>query len=558
MSEDLVEELFKDVRVIALILLVVGSLVSIYVYPVPPQGSGFRGNLEFGLDLEGGSWLQLQLEGTLVQIDASRNQIIEKELSIGISDLQIIDSDENSVTFTTSSMVSEGYINSLGYGSVTEITEGNGVVPTQVKLSTNKESVISTFLSKNLNAEVVPTTYEDEPVYEIRAKVSKETIEEILSEVGGRFALDENGDPIYMNIVTPETMELTKKILDDKLNILGLSDIPIRTVGDDFVLIDLAGVDMDTARRIVGHPGKFEIRIQTTGNNTEHVLFGDDIDTVDPMPVAVPDGRGGYSWAATFRLNEDGAKAFRDAAIRYGATDDPDSHLVIMLLDDVSVYSAPLSHDFASSIKEYPIYGISATTGSSDLGKRAAEELIIHLSAGALPVSVEIVGSGQVSALLGDQFKEQVLIAAVLAIVVVSIVVSIRYHLRKILVPMLVTSISEIIILLGFASLINWQLDLPSIAGILAVIGTGIDHLVVITDEVLFEGQIPPSKIFTARLSGAFKIILAAAATTIFAMLPLYFMGLGALGGFAMVTIVGVLLGVLITRPAYGRIIRVI
>ena len=137
MSEDLVEELFKDVRVIALILLVVGSLVSIYVYPVPPQGSGFRGNLEFGLDLEGGSWLQLQLEGTLVQIDASRNQIIEKELSIGISDLQIIDSDENSVTFTTSSMVSEGYINSLGYGSVTEITEGNGVVPTQVKLSTN-------------------------------------------------------------------------------------------------------------------------------------------------------------------------------------------------------------------------------------------------------------------------------------------------------------------------------------------------------------------------------------------------------------------------------------
>jgi len=555
MSEELVEELFKDVRVIALILLVLGSLASIYIYPPPPQGSGFRGNLKFGLDLEGGSWLQLQLEGTLVRVDVEKDRILENELIKEFNGFSILSSDENSITFTTTSSTSREFIDSLGYGTVSEIS-GNDV--TRVKLGADKETVISTFLSKKLDAEVVLATYENKPVYEIRKKVSKETIEEILLPVGGKIDLDEDGDPIFMNIVTPETMELTKKILEDKLNIIGLSDIPIRTIGDEFILIDLAGVDMGTARRIVGHPGKFEIRIQTTEGKSEHVLFGDDIDTVDPMPVAISDGAGGYAWAATFRLTEDGAKTFRDAALMYGATDNPDDHEVMMLLDDNIVYSAPLSYDFASNIKEYPIYGISATTGSGDMGKRYAEELIIHLSAGALPVSVEIVGSGQVSAILGDQFKEQVMIAAVLAIVVVSIVVSLRYNQKKIILPMLVTSLSEVIILLGFASLINWQLNLPSIAGILAVIGTGIDHLVVITDEVLFEGEIPPPKVFSARLSGAFKIILAAAATTIFAMLPLYFMGLGALGGFAMVTIVGVLLGVFVTRPAYGRIIKVI
>ena len=555
MSEELVEELIKDVRVIALILLVLGSIVSIYMYPMPPPGSGFRGNLKFGLDLEGGSWIQLQLKGTLVQIDASKEKIIENELGKKLNDFYITDSDENQVTFTTTSSTTKEFIDSLGYETSDVTIRGN---VTQVTIYARKEGIISTFLSKKLDEDVVPTIYEDKPIYEIRAKVPKERIDEILSAVGGKIALGENGDPIYMNIVTKETMELTKSILDEKLNILGLSDIPIRTVGDDFILIDLAGVDLDTAKRIVGHPGKFEIRIQTTQNNSEHVLFGDDIDNVDPMPVAISDGLGGYSWAAAFRLTETGAKAFRDAAIRYGAVDDPDSHYVMMLLDDNVIYTAPLSPDFANNLKEYPIYYISATTGSGDWGKQEAEELIIHLSAGALPVSVETVGSGQVPALLGAQFREQVLIAAVLAIIVVSIVVSLRYHQRKIILPMLITSLSEVIILLGFASLINWQLNLPSIAGILAVIGTGIDHLVVITDEVLFEGEIPPDKVFSARLSSAFKIILAAAATTVFAMLPLYFLGLGALAGFAMVTIVGVLVGVFVTRPAYGRIIKAI
>jgi len=110
--------------------------------------------------------------------------------------------------------------------------------------------------------------------------------------------------------------------------------------------------------------------------------------------------------------------------------------------------------------------------------------------------------------------------------------------------------------ILGFATLIGWQLNLPAIAGIIAVIGTGIDHLVIITDEVLYEGKIPSLKVYLSRISKAFTIIFAAAATTIIAMSPLLWMGFGALKGFAITTIVGVLIGVLIARPAYGRVIR--
>jgi preprotein translocase subunit SecD len=38
-------------------------------------------------------------------------------------------------------------------------------------------------------------------------------------------------------------------------------------------------------------------------------------------------------------------------------------------------------------------------------------------------------------------------------------------------------------------------------------------------------------------------------------MLPLLYMGFGALTGFALIIIIGVALGTFVARPAYGRII---
>jgi preprotein translocase subunit SecD len=41
-------------------------------------------------------------------------------------------------------------------------------------------------------------------------------------------------------------------------------------------------------------------------------------------------------------------------------------------------------------------------------------------------------------------------------------------------------------------------------------------------------------------------------------MLPLALMDLSTLRGFAIITILGVLVGILVTRPAYGKIIMAI
>ncbi len=65
------------------------------------------------------------------------------------------------------------------------------------------------------------------------------------------------------------------------------------------------------------------------------------------------------------------------------------------------------------------------------------------------------------------------------------------------------------------------------------------------------KGKLPIDR----RTGRAFSVIFAAAATTIAAMVALAAFGFGAMRGFAIITLFGVLISVLITRPAYARII---
>jgi preprotein translocase subunit SecD len=497
--------LLKDIRVIALILTVLVALVLIYVYPAPPADAGINGNLRYGLDLVGGSWLQLKLEGTVAGIDAP------------ISELEVAD-----------------------------------------------------FLEQELNAEVVYYKGEDVSVYEIRKSVSKDELVNVLQEIGGSLVTRVDGTDFFEEGVTQETRDETRRIIDVKLNLLGLADTNIRTVGNNFILVDLAGVDIGTAKAIVGKPGKFEIRIQTAGigsdleqgmrfeeieNITAHVVFGSEgieSKSVGTMPVRESENS---PWGAAFTLTEKGATALQEAALEYGATDNPVDHELAMLLDDVVIYSAPLSPKLAQDLKEKPAYALRAETGLENEGFERAKELIIHLKAGVLPVNVEIIGSGEVPAYLGAKFKEGSIIAGLAALLLVALVVFLRYQEGKIVLPLFFTLLSEVILILGFAAAINWQLDLPSIAGIIAVIGTGVDQLVIISDEVISGGRSSVS-MYRKRISFAFGIIFASAATTIVAMFALALLALGTLRGFAIVTIIGLVIGIFITRPAYARMIE--
>ena len=134
----------------------------------------------------------------------------------------------------------------------------------------------------------------------------------------------------------------------------------------------------------------------------------------------------------------------------------------------------------------------------------------------------------------------------------------IRYKKFKIFIPVLLTMVSEIIILLGLIALLGeffaWRLDLVGIAGLIASVGTGVDDQIVIIDELL-KGK---EKVYNwkERIKRAFFIIFVAYAATLAAMIPLINAGAGLIRGFALTIIFGVTIGVFITRPAFASLVE--
>ncbi len=531
------EPFYKNVRVVILILAILGSIASIAVY-----------HLNYGIDLEGGSWLQVQLQGAVTQVNADETKLIQVEFGKLLNDpnIKVDGVYAGSVTFTTSKDTTKNTIDSFGLG-ISNVTSAPGG-GTMVTLQTTRGALLQQYLKDSLNADVqeIPSSA-GTLMFEIRKAVTEDSLNAILSNVSGNVVTFNQG-------VTPDTRDETIKRLSDKLNPISVKTITITPIGANYLLIDLPGVSIEEARNLALTPGKFEIRIQVSGNQTDHVLYGDQITS-----VGVPEQQSGGAWGVSFELSDAGAAALRDAAIKYDAVTHPNSHYLSMYLDNNLVFNAPLAPELARNIQSVPVKSMVATTGTGDAGHEKALELQLHLRAGALPVSVTEAGSGTVPAPLGEKFKEQVAIAGIIALILVACVVAFRYKQRNIIVPMLATSFSEIIMILGFASLpfIGLQLDLATIAGIIAVIGTGVDHLIIITDEVLAGGVMPPGKVYLSRIAKAFAIIFAAAATVLVAMLPLILaMDSSALRGFAEITIVGVLIGVFIARPAYAVIIQ--
>ena len=93
-------------------------------------------------------------------------------------------------------------------------------------------------------------------------------------------------------------------------------------------------------------------------------------------------------------------------------------------------------------------------------------------------------------------------------------------------------------------------------AAIIIVIGTAVDHLVVITDETV-KGEVSATD-WKVRLKNALFIIFGAYFTAVASMTPLLWAGAGLLKGFALTTIAGVSFGVLIARPAYAVVVEML
>lgn len=222
----------------------------------------------------------------------------------------------------------------------------------------------------------------------------------------------------------------------------------------------------------------------------------------------------------------------------------------------IGLLSAPrLSPQITDGVPNYGyvITGNVKSTGSQRTIDANAEAKRIEsvLKGGALPVQISLGSTTSIPAPLGAEFLRLSVIGALAAVLVISLFVAIRYRTLKIILPIIGILMAEVTILVAIIG--SFTIDLGAMAGIIAAIGVSVDAQILITDELLKKDTDNHQK----KLDRAFSIITFNAATAVVAMLPLLlFSGLVEIIGFATTSILGSLLGVFISRPAYGAIVE--
>ena len=372
--------------------------------------------------------------------------------------------------------------------------------------------------------------------------------------------------------ITQQEIENLRDNINYRLNVYGLSDITVRIskdlLGDYFVIIEIAGATKEDIRELVTKQGKFEAKI-----GDEVVFVGGEKDIVY---VCKNDGscsgirqcddssqKVSCSFEFVIQLSQKAAKRHAEVTstleINTTAGREYLSKTLDLYLDDKLIDSLQISADLKG--QEATRIAISGP-GFGDNNEEALRDAISNMNrlqtvliTGSLPFKLNIVKMDNISPTLGEAFTQNIFLVTLLSILAVVIVLYIRYRRIALCLPVIMTMFSELLIILGFAAILRYNLDLAAIAGIIAAIGTGVDDQVIILDETL-RGEAHLN--IKQRIKRAFFVIFAAYATIVVAMLPLLRAGAGLLTGFAITTILGVSIGVFITRPAYSAVIRTI
>lgn len=427
-------------------------------------------------------------------------------------------------------------------------------------IKTNKETYHVKILTNN-------NTNQPKPLGIIVDDIPKTNLRFGMDIAGGtRILLKPQGN------ASDEDLEIAKNMIENRLNLYGLSDLKIRIVSDTnnnkYISIEIAGKTVSNILDLISQTGKFEAKL---GNTTVFYGGNKDISFVARTPQQ---GAGIVStecpvkvnneeaYVCRFRfgvyLTEEAANRFWNEAKKLSVVNNEYLNESLELyIDDQLVETLFVGKE----LRERPTTQVAVSGSGQGRTKKESYENALEqmkklqtiLMTGSLPVKLEIIQIEEVSSKLGKDFLKNALLIALLAIIVVSSIIGFRYKDVRISMLIILTMLAEILITLGFASFVKWNLDLVSIAGILIAIGSGVDDQIVITDE-LKSGKNRKLSL-KEKMMNAFFIVFGSYFTTLAAMVPLFFAGAGLLKGFAFTTIVGITIGVFITRPAFSEML---
>ncbi len=389
---------------------------------------------------------------------------------------------------------------------------------------------------------------------------------------GDRFVLTAVVKPDKLRSIARDTITQNLSTLRNRINALGVSEPLIQQQGENHIVVDLAGVqDPAEAKKLIGTVATLQYRpgigqpgdpraqeAAKTGNIPPDAnLFymrGSQVPVLVSKKIIVTgneltnassgvDTRNGTA-NVNVTLNASGAKKMLDFT-----TDNINKPMAVVYVE--TLYDTKMVNGkevrtpktTETVINDATIQGaFSNQFETNGLGsQKEASELALLLKGGAFAAPVDIVEERVIGPSLGKDNIDKGFNAVLLGLALVLLAAAIYYKLFGLVAD--IALFFNLVVLVAVMSLIGVTLTMPGIAGIVLTLGMAIDANVLICERVreeLRNGSTPHAAI-RAGYEKAWATILDANVTHLIAALALTTMGTGAIKGFGVTLMIGIL-----------------
>ncbi len=347
-----------------------------------------------------------------------------------------------------------------------------------------------------------------------------------------------------------QTIEQSIQIVERRVNQLGTVEPVIQRQGTDRILVQVPGLqDPSRLKELLGKTAKMEFRMVDTTVPPDQAQQGrvpPDSEvlmssTSPKIPYVIKkqilvsggdltDAQPGFDQRSgepivSFRFNTSGSRKFAQAT-----SENVGQPFAIVL--DNEVISAPV-------IRE-PITGGSGQISGS-FTVQQANDLAILLRAGALPAPLTVIEERTVGPGLGQDSIEKGELAAYVGSIMVIVFMLVTYRLFGVFANVAVAI--NVAMIFGVLSLLNATLTLPGIAGIVLTVGIAVDSNGLIYERIREElrGGRNAISAIDAGFKRALSTILDSNITTFIAAAVLFYIGTGPVRGFAVTLGIGII-----------------
>jgi preprotein translocase subunit SecD len=345
-----------------------------------------------------------------------------------------------------------------------------------------------------------------------------------------------------------QTIEQSIQIVERRVNQLGTVEPVIQRQGTDRILVQVPGLqDPTRLKELLGRTAKMEFRMVDESVPPDAAAQGrvppedELLSEVNGQKLVIKkqvlvsggdlsDAQTGFDQRSgepvvNFKFNSAGARKFAQAT-----TENVGQRFAIVL--DNQVISAPV-------IREPIIGGQGQISGSFTV--QSANDLAILLRAGALPAPLTVIEERTVGPGLGQDSIEKGELAAYVGSIMVVVFMLVTYRLFGLFANIAVAI--NVAMIFGVLSLLNATLTLPGIAGIVLTVGIAVDSNVLIYERIREEirGGRNAISAIDAGFKRALATILDSNITTFIAAAVLFYIGTGPVRGFAVTLGIGIL-----------------